>query len=84
MLLVAGLFQLIHGFTAKEEKWVGALAYFAHAVLYILMGGFILWNPVAASAGLTVQLRSVSPAEPGATINWNAHHFYQRLWGSRC
>jgi uncharacterized membrane protein HdeD (DUF308 family) len=62
LLLVGGIFQLVHGIMAKEKEWVGTLAYFALALLYILMGGFIIWDPVAASLGLTLALAALFAA----------------------
>src|SRR5947209_8331086 len=59
MLLVGGIFQLVHGVMAKETKWVGTLPYFALAILYILMGSLIVWNPLAASLGLTLAIAGV-------------------------
>jgi len=59
MLLAGGAFQLVHGIMARENRWVGTLPYFALAILYIIMGLLVVWNPVVASLGLTLVIAAL-------------------------
>jgi uncharacterized membrane protein HdeD (DUF308 family) len=55
-LLAVGILQLVHAFTARETQWVGRLSMIALGLLYLLMGGLIIWDPLAASLGITLMI----------------------------
>lgn len=60
--LAGGIFQLIQGFKAKEEKWLGRLPHFLIALIYILMGIVIIIDPLAAGIGITLAIAALLAA----------------------
>lgn len=75
----AGIMQFFQGVQAKEKKWIGRSQHFAVAVLYVLTAGIMVWNPVAASAGLTLFLAALFAAM-GAVKIWYALRCRRREW----
>ncbi|HFD11773.1 MAG TPA: hypothetical protein ENJ32_04820 [Crenotrichaceae bacterium] len=55
-LLAVGIVQVVSLFTAGETHWKGKLANIIIAIIYIIGGGFALFNPPAAATGLTLML----------------------------
>jgi uncharacterized membrane protein HdeD (DUF308 family) len=58
-IFAGGIIQLIHGFAAKEKEWSGKLQHFFIALLYIIAGLIIFWDPLATSLLLTILLASL-------------------------
>ncbi|WP_457577506.1 HdeD family acid-resistance protein [Desulfomarina sp.] len=56
LLLVGGVFALVHAVRTKEDLWHGKMGHILTALLYILAGVLVLMNPVAASAVFTLLL----------------------------
>ncbi|CAA9889216.1 conserved membrane hypothetical protein [Candidatus Methylobacter favarea] len=56
ILLGAGLLQLWHSLKAKETTWSGRTQQFVVALFYLAIAALIIWDPLAASAGLTLFL----------------------------
>ncbi|WP_457574583.1 HdeD family acid-resistance protein [Desulfolithobacter sp.] len=59
LIMAGGILLLLHSIRAKEEKWHGRLGHVLLALLYLLAGVFIMINPVAASAALTLLLAAL-------------------------
>lgn len=57
LLIIAGLSQIIDVF--KDRHWRGALWHALVAVLYIVGGGIIIYDPFVASAVITALIASV-------------------------
>ncbi len=57
--LAGGVFQIIQAFKAKEEKWAGRLPQLLIAIIYILMGIIIIFDPVAAGLGITLAIAAL-------------------------
>lgn len=53
-LLGGGILQLIAVFRDAESGWKGRVFHFVTALLYILMAALIIYDPVGASAGITL------------------------------
>lgn len=58
-LLAVGIVQLISIFTAGETDWKGRLINIIIAIIYMIGGGFALFDPPAAAAGLTLMIASL-------------------------
>ncbi|MFP7755390.1 HdeD family acid-resistance protein [Thermodesulfobacteriota bacterium B35] len=56
LIMAGGILTLIQSVRDREEKWHGRLGHVLLALLYLLAGVFIMINPVAASAALTLIL----------------------------
>ncbi len=59
LIMAGGILSLLHSVRAREEKWQGRVSHVLLALLYLLAGIFILVNPVAASAALTLLLAAL-------------------------
>ncbi len=59
LIMAGGILSLLHSIRAREEKWQGRLAHVLLALLYLLAGIFIMINPVAASAAMTLILAAL-------------------------
>jgi uncharacterized membrane protein HdeD (DUF308 family) len=55
-LIGAGILQLWQGIKAKETAWSGRTQQFLVALFYLAIAALIIWDPIAASAGLTLFL----------------------------
>ncbi|MDD5580150.1 MAG: DUF308 domain-containing protein [Methylobacter sp.] len=55
-LLGAGLLQLWHGIKTNETAWSGRTQHLVVALFYLAIAALIIWDPIAASAGLTLFL----------------------------
>ncbi|MGV6817865.1 MAG: HdeD family acid-resistance protein [Thiotrichales bacterium] len=75
----AGVLQFIQGVQAKEKKWIGRSQHFGIAILYILTAGIMVWDPVAASAGVTLFLAALFAAM-GAMKIWYAVRCKRHDW----
>ena len=53
-LLGGGILQLIAVFRDAESGWKGRVFHFVTALLHILMAALIIYDPVGASAGITL------------------------------
>ena len=51
LLLVAGITQIIDGFYSKE--WKGAAWHALIALLYLIAGGIVIYDPILASTAIT-------------------------------
>jgi uncharacterized membrane protein HdeD (DUF308 family) len=78
-ILAAGLLQLWQGIKAKEITWSGRTQHFLVALLYLAIAGLIIWDPIAASAGLTLFL-AVLFAVIGVVRIIDAIHYRRRRW----
>ncbi len=58
-LVTAGSVQLISAFTSGESNWKGRLTHVLIALVYLVGGGFALFNPPGAAAGLTLFIASM-------------------------
>ncbi len=58
-LLGGGILQLIAVFRDAESGWKGRVFHFVTALLYILMAALIIYDPVGASAGITLFLAAL-------------------------
>lgn len=56
LALVSGGFQLWHGIATKEAKWSGRALHLLIALIYLVFGGLLLWDPVSGSISLTLAL----------------------------
>ena len=54
LLLFGGISQLVHAILTKENRWQGKFQHVLMALLYIVAGGLMVYNPIAGSAGLTL------------------------------
>ncbi len=58
-IFAGGIVQIIHAIQAKEKDWGGKLQHFLIALLYIIAGLIIFWDPLATSLLLTIVLASL-------------------------
>ncbi len=79
LLATGGIMQLVQGIKAREKRWLGKTQHFAIAILYLLAGGLIVWDPLAASAGMTLVLAAFFAAL-GVTRIWYALRCRRRQW----
>lgn len=56
LLFLAGLFQGWYGLTNKRHEWSGRALYLLVAVLYLVLGAFLMWDPVSGTVSLTLLL----------------------------
>ncbi|SDX17775.1 HdeD family acid-resistance protein [Nitrosomonas communis] len=56
LALVSGCFQLWHGLATKEVKWSGRALHLLVALIYIVFGGLLVWDPVSGTLSLTLIL----------------------------
>lgn len=61
-ILGAGILQLWQGIQAKETAWSGRTQHFLVALFYLAIAALIIWDPIAASAGLTLFLGALLAA----------------------
>jgi uncharacterized membrane protein HdeD (DUF308 family) len=61
-LLGAGILQLWQGIQAKKTAWSGRTQHFLVALFYLAIAALIIWDPIAASAGLTLFLGAMLAA----------------------
>ncbi len=54
--VVSGVLQLGHGIASKEDIWSGKALHLLIALIYILFGGMLLWDPLSGSISLTLVL----------------------------
>jgi uncharacterized membrane protein HdeD (DUF308 family) len=57
-----GVLQIVQGIQAKEEKWGGRIFHFVIGLIYMFTTGLIVWDPVAASQGMTIVLAALFTA----------------------
>ncbi|WP_172592448.1 HdeD family acid-resistance protein [Nitrosomonas supralitoralis] len=56
LAVVSGVLQLGHGVASKEDNWSGKALHLLIALIYILFGGMLLWDPFSGSISLTLVL----------------------------
>ncbi len=56
LMFISGLIQLYHWFKEKESKWSGRIAHIIFALLYVLGGIFIFFDPLTGASALTIAL----------------------------
>lgn len=56
LALVAGAFQLWHGVALQEAEWSGRALHLFVALMYLALGGLLVWNPVSGAISLTLVL----------------------------
>ncbi|MGD8312107.1 MAG: DUF308 domain-containing protein [Gammaproteobacteria bacterium] len=56
LALVAGGFQLWHGMAMQEARWSGRALHLFVALMYLVLGGVLIWDPVSGSVSLTLVL----------------------------
>jgi uncharacterized membrane protein HdeD (DUF308 family) len=78
-ILGGGLLQLVHAVKAQEKEWGGKLQHVLIALLYLLVGLIILWDPWATSVVLTVFLVSLF-AVMGVARIWYAFQSRKQGW----
>jgi len=78
-IFAGGIIQVIHGFTAKEKEWGGKLQHFFIALLYIIAGLIVFWDPLATSLLLTILLASLFGVIGVARI-WYASYCKKQDW----
>jgi uncharacterized membrane protein HdeD (DUF308 family) len=78
-ILGGGLLQLVHAVKAQEKEWGGKLQHVLIALLYLLVGLIILWDPWATSVVLTVFLVSLF-AVMGVARIWYALQSRKQGW----
>jgi uncharacterized membrane protein HdeD (DUF308 family) len=54
--------QLLHSFSVREPRWIGWIGGIALAIFYVAMGCLIIWDPLAASFGLTLVISALFAA----------------------
>jgi uncharacterized membrane protein HdeD (DUF308 family) len=54
LLLISGSFQFIHFLLQKEKSWSGKIQHCINAIIYIITGAIIIYNPFSASAAITL------------------------------
>lgn len=56
LAVVSGILQFAHGIVGKEDNWSGKALHLMVALIYIVFGGFVVWDPVSGSYSLTLVL----------------------------
>jgi uncharacterized membrane protein HdeD (DUF308 family) len=56
LALVTGGLQLWHGIATQEVKWSGRALHLFVALMYLGLGGLLVWDPVSGSISLTLVL----------------------------
>jgi len=56
LALVTGGIQLWHGIAMQEVKWSGRALHLFVALMYLGVGGLLVWDPVSGSISLTLVL----------------------------
>jgi uncharacterized membrane protein HdeD (DUF308 family) len=56
LALVAGGIQLWHGIAMQEVRWSGRALHLFVALLYLVLGGLLVWDPVSGAISLTLVL----------------------------
>ncbi len=56
LMFISGLIQMYHWFKEKDTTWSGRIAHFIFALLYIVAGVVIFFNPVTGASALTIAL----------------------------
>ena len=79
-MLAGGVLQLIQGFQSGERAWGGRLQHLLIALLYIVTGGLIVYDPLTASTALTLVLAGLFGAM-GALRIYHALRYRRHHWG---
>lgn len=79
LLLIGGIFQIIHAFQARQ--WKGALLYTLAALLYLVAGIYLLAFPLRGLLTLTFLLALFFMAEGFLKIIWSIQIRSQKQWG---
>jgi len=79
-MLAGGVLQLIQGFQSGERAWGGRLQHLLIALLYIVTGGLIVYDPLTASTALTLVLAGLFGAM-GALRIYSALRYRRHHWG---
>ena len=56
LAVVSGILQFAHGIVGKEDYWSGKALHLMVALIYIVFGGLVVWDPVSGSYSLTLVL----------------------------
>ncbi|MBL8496914.1 HdeD family acid-resistance protein [Nitrosomonas sp. JL21] len=56
LAIVSGILQLSHGVAGNENNWSGKALHLLVALMYILFGGLVVFDPVSGSYSLTLVL----------------------------
>ena len=78
-IFAAGIIQFAHAIQAKEKEWGGKLQHFAIAIIYIVAGLVIFWDPFSTSFILMIFLASVF-AVIGVARIWYAFYCKRQDW----
>ncbi len=79
LIFAGGVMQLIHAFKTKEKEWGGKTQHFLVALLYIIAGLIVFFDPLATSLVLTIMLASLF-AVIGITRIWYATVCKKQNW----
>lgn len=77
LMLVAGVAELIHVFTSKQEKKVFSII---SSVIYIVTGVLTLNNPLVGALGLTLVMSVFFILAGGARVAYAIFHRQQPQW----
>ncbi len=78
-IFVGGILQIIHTIQAKEKDWGGKLQHILIALLYIIAGVIIFFDPLTTSLALTILLAFMF-ALMGITKIWYAFYCKKQDW----
>ncbi|MCF6202759.1 MAG: HdeD family acid-resistance protein [Methylococcaceae bacterium] len=78
-IFAGGIIQMIHTVMAKEKDWGGKVQHILIALLYIVAGLIIFWDPFATSLIVTILLASLF-AVIGGTKIWYAFYCKKQDW----
>ena len=56
LAIVSGVLQFSHGIASKEDDWSGKALHLLVALMYVVFGGLVLWDPVSGSYSITLIL----------------------------
>ncbi len=78
-IFAGGIIQLIHAIKVKEQEWGGKLQHLLIALLYIIAGVVIFFDPFSTSLVLTILLASLF-AIIGVAKIWYAFYCKKQGW----
>ena len=82
LIFAGGILQIVQGVQAREKDWIGRLQHFFIAILYLIGGLIITWDPLAASLVLTIILASLFAVIGVIKISY-AIYCKRRQWRNR-
>jgi uncharacterized membrane protein HdeD (DUF308 family) len=78
-IFAGGIMQMIHAIVTKEKSWGGKIQHILIALLYILTGLIIFWDPFSTSLFLTILLAFLFTVIGVAKI-WYAIYCKKQGW----